>query len=160
MKDGFHLKGENRARAISIFSARLKKLRKDAGLIQKELAWELGVSRPHICHWERGKFLPTFYYLKKIALMFNVSVEDLIGDLPVKKKKKNPRIFFNAERLYCAAKLVKGISISRLANEVGMTLARVRYALKHGVARERDVYNMAWYLEVPIEQVVYEGKEL
>lgn len=50
--------------------------------------------------------------------------------------------------------------MARLASEVGMTPNQVRYALEHGIARERDVYNMAWYLEVPIEQVVYEGKEL
>lgn len=76
----------------------------------------------------------------------------------MKKKKKNPRIFFNANRLYCAMKFVKGISMARLASEVYMTPNQVRYALEHGIARERDVYNMAWYLEVPIEQVVYEDK--
>lgn len=160
MKNGFFLRGELRARAIPIFSARLKELRLTAKLSQTKLSWRLGTTKHIISYWENGKVLPSFYYLKKIAAMFNVSVEDLIGDVPVKKKKKNPRIFFNANRLYCEAKLVKRISMTRLAAEVGMTRARVRYALKHGTARERDVYNMAWYLGVPIEQVVYEGKEL
>lgn len=160
MKNEFHLKNEHRARAKKFFSARLKELRLTAKLSQTKLSWRLGTTKHLISYWECGKFLPSFYYLQKIALMFNVSVEDLVGDVLVKKKKKNPRIFFNANRLYREAKLVKRISMTRLAAEVGMTRARVRYALKHGRARERDVYNMAWYLGVPIEQVVYERKEL
>ena len=74
-----YLKGEKRARAKKNFSERLKELRKDAGLKQKELAFELGAGKSIISDWESGRVLPTFYYLKKIALMFNVRIEDLIG---------------------------------------------------------------------------------
>lgn len=73
------LDNETRARAKKFFPARLKQLRLDAGLTQFELGIKLGVASDKISNWERGYYIPRKCYLKKIALMFNVRIDDLIG---------------------------------------------------------------------------------
>lgn len=62
------------------FSERLKKLRKDAGLTQVEVANKLGISQPAYASWERGIKKPTQDNLVKIAQILNVSVDYLVGN--------------------------------------------------------------------------------
>lgn len=63
------------------FSERLKKLRKDAGLTQVDVAEKLGISQPAYASWERGIKKPTQENLVKIAQILNVSVDYLVGNL-------------------------------------------------------------------------------
>ncbi|WP_455441249.1 helix-turn-helix domain-containing protein [Streptococcus parasanguinis] len=62
------------------FSERLKKLRKDAGLTQVDVAEKLGISQPAYASWERGIKKPTQENLVKIAQILNVSVDYLVGN--------------------------------------------------------------------------------
>lgn len=62
------------------FSERLKKLRKDAGLTQVDVANKLGISQPAYASWERGIKKPTQENLVKIAQNLNVSVDYLVGN--------------------------------------------------------------------------------
>lgn len=62
------------------FSERLKKLRKDAGLTQVDVANKLGISQPAYASWERGIKKPTQENLVKIAQILNVSVDYLVGN--------------------------------------------------------------------------------
>lgn len=62
------------------FSERLKKLRKDTGLTQVEVANKLGISQPAYASWERGIKKPTQDNLVKIAQILNVSVDYLVGN--------------------------------------------------------------------------------
>lgn len=62
------------------FSERLKKLRKDAGLTQVDVANKLGISQPAYASWERGVKKPTQDNLVKIAQVLNVSVDYLVGN--------------------------------------------------------------------------------
>ena len=62
------------------FSERLKKLRKEAGLTQVDVAEKLGISQPAYASWERGKKKPTQENLIKIAQILNVSVDYLVGN--------------------------------------------------------------------------------
>ena len=62
------------------FSERLKKLRKQAGLTQVELAGKLGIVQSSYADWERGKKKPTQANLVKIAQILNVSVDYLVGN--------------------------------------------------------------------------------
>ena len=61
------------------FPNRLKKLRTNKSLTQKELATILNVSQNAIFNWENGKREPSIDMLRKIADYFNVSVDYLIG---------------------------------------------------------------------------------
>ena len=62
------------------FSERLKKLRKDTGLTQVDVANKLGISQPAYASWERGIKKPTQDNLVKIAQILNVSVDFLVGN--------------------------------------------------------------------------------
>lgn len=74
-----------------MFSNNLKVQRKRAGLTQVELANKLHVANGTVAMWETGKREPNFETIQKIAELFNVTVDDLIGSsregiAPSKKK--------------------------------------------------------------------------
>lgn len=60
--------------------------RKSCGLSQEQVAEKLGVSRQTISKWESGETLPDICQSKKMALLYNVSLDDLIVfDVDVKE---------------------------------------------------------------------------
>ena len=61
------------------FAKRLKELRLNNGLTQKELAKSIEVGRTTISEYESGKIVPKQEGLLKIANHFNVSVDYLTG---------------------------------------------------------------------------------
>lgn len=61
------------------FPERLRKLREEKGLLQRELAEKLNLSRVAITHYEQGKRFPEWDTLQKMADLFNVSVDYLLG---------------------------------------------------------------------------------
>ena len=63
------------------FSERLKKLRKEAGFTQVDVASKLGISQQAYASWERGIKKPTQDNLVRIAQILNVSVDYLVGNL-------------------------------------------------------------------------------
>ena len=76
-----------------IIAKNLTTYRKKAKLTQQELAEKINYSDKSISKWERGEGVPDIYILKKIADLYEITVNDLIGE-KVKKtvnvnKKKN-----------------------------------------------------------------------
>ena len=71
------------------FAKRLKELRLNNGLTQKELAKSIEVGRTTISEYESGKIVPKQEGLLKIANHFNVSVDYLTGvsDDPATRKQ-------------------------------------------------------------------------
>ena len=67
------------------FSERLKKLRKDAGLTQVDVANKLGISQPAYASWERGVKKPTQDNLVKLSKILYVSVDYLLGNTESKQ---------------------------------------------------------------------------
>ena len=63
-----------------MFSSRLKELRAKKGLSQAELAKRLGVTQQAVGRWERDKNLPDNDILKKISVMFGVSLDYLLDN--------------------------------------------------------------------------------
>ena len=59
---------------------RITKLRKQQNLSQDELAKKAGVSRTIIGNYERNANTPSIEVLLKLARVFNVSVDFLIGE--------------------------------------------------------------------------------
>jgi len=57
---------------------KLKKLRECRGLLQKQIAIELGVTSECYCQWENGKRTPDPQMLVKLAAYFNVTVDYLL----------------------------------------------------------------------------------
>jgi len=63
------------------FSKRLKELRKEKGLTQADLAKHLNLSTySTVSLWEKGVNRPELETVKKLALLFGVSLDYLVGE--------------------------------------------------------------------------------
>lgn len=65
---------------MSDFPNRLKKLRSDSKLTQKQLAEKLNVSQNAVYNWENGKREPNLDMMKKIAKVFDIALYILLDD--------------------------------------------------------------------------------
>ncbi len=75
-----------------MFADNLKKLRKEQGLSQEEMAAKLNIVSRTYGSWERKEREPDFDTLCRIADYFNVSTDYLLGRVPmdVEIKKETP----------------------------------------------------------------------
>lgn len=62
-----------------MFSVRLKQLRKERGLLQKDISQIFSVSMGAVGNWESGNRIPDSETLSRIADYFQVSVDYLLG---------------------------------------------------------------------------------
>ena len=65
---------------MSDFKTKLKKLRIDSGLTQKQLAESLNVSQNAVYNWENGKREPSLDMIKKIGKTFDLALYMLLDD--------------------------------------------------------------------------------
>lgn len=63
-----------------IFVERLKSLRKEKGITQKQLATDLGISLPAVINYENAQRSPSSAVLTLLSRFFNVSKEYLLGE--------------------------------------------------------------------------------
>jgi len=56
----------------------IKRVRKEKGLIQADIAKAVGVSSPYLSNIENGKVNPTLTTLSKLAKALGISIEKLI----------------------------------------------------------------------------------
>ena len=61
------------------FSEIFTELRKLHGLTQQDISLKLGYAKNSICAWEKGRAQPNYETLIKIAKIFNVSIDYLLG---------------------------------------------------------------------------------
>lgn len=80
-----------------MFAKRLRELRKEFGLTQRELGEKVGVSQRVLGYYETENRFPDEHILNKLADVFNVSVDYLLGRTLVKENidtvgahRKNP----------------------------------------------------------------------
>ena len=60
--------------------------RKKAGLSQESVAEKLGVSRQTISKWETDETIPDIYQSKKLAKLYNLTLDELIDfDIDIKE---------------------------------------------------------------------------
>lgn len=62
-----------------ILSERLKELREESGLTQKQIAEKLGISSVAYLRYEKSQREPSLSMLAEIANIFNVSTDYLLG---------------------------------------------------------------------------------
>jgi len=65
-----------------LFAKRLRELRKSKGLTQKELGQRLNVTEAAVGMWEQTRRLPDPEVLTRLARIFGVSVDYLLGNDP------------------------------------------------------------------------------
>ena len=57
----------------------IRVLRKKNGLLQKDLADQLNITRQALSNYEVGKRIPDIFELIRMAEIFKVSVDEIIG---------------------------------------------------------------------------------
>lgn len=70
------------------FAKRIKQLRIDNNLTQKDIADKLGMTPTGVSYWESGTAIPNYETLKKLANLFNVSIDYLTGNESNNKEKE------------------------------------------------------------------------
>ena len=94
-------------------SEQLKKLRKEKGNTQEELANHLGISTQAVSKWERDEGFPDIALLPSIALYYNVSVDDLLGVGKVEQQKRIKEMRDKNMELFRAGKSAERVALTR-----------------------------------------------
>lgn len=64
---------------MRVFCERVKELRIENNLTQKQLADKLQTTNSSVCDWEKGRSQPDLKTLANMAQLFQVSVDYLLG---------------------------------------------------------------------------------
>lgn len=73
-----------------MFAERLKALRKEAGLTQKQTAEQLNMTQPQYARTENGGRKPSAETLEKFAKFFGTSTDYLLGKTDIKNSHELP----------------------------------------------------------------------
>ena len=86
------------------FGEKIQKLRKEAGLSQEELSYQLEVSRQAISKWERDNGYPETEKIVRMSKLFNVSLDYLLNEEDMQKPELNP----DEKGLYVSREMAEG----------------------------------------------------
>lgn len=64
---------------MNLLSINIKQHRKSLNISQIDLAERLNVSQTSVAHYENGKRIPTLEVIMKMAMIFNISIDTLLG---------------------------------------------------------------------------------
>ena len=86
------------------FGEKIQKLRKEAGLSQEELSYQLGVSRQAISKWERDSGYPETEKIVRMSKLFHVSLDYLLDEEDTQKPEVSP----NEKGIYVSREMAEG----------------------------------------------------
>ena len=69
------------------FHQRIKEIRKELGLTQNLVSAETGISQSKLSKYESGELEPNIEQLGTLAQFYNVSIDYLLGNTPIKFKE-------------------------------------------------------------------------
>lgn len=71
----------------------IAKKRHEKGITQDQLAEYIGVSKASVSKWETGQSYPDITFLPRIAMYFNISIDELIGYKPQMTKEDINKLY-------------------------------------------------------------------
>lgn len=74
------------------FAQRITQLRKERAMTQEQLAQELGITAQAVSKWENGQSYPDILLLPKLAEVYGVRVDELLGCAPEKDEDEAPAL--------------------------------------------------------------------
>ena len=118
------------------FSENLKKLRKEAGLTQKQLSIMLKVALSTVAMWETGSRQPDYATLKRIADFFEVSFNDLLdGSIEHEKANKTENTKITLTGIYDDDEVADFREILRTRPEMKMLFSASKTSTKADIER-------------------------
>lgn len=158
------------------FGEKIQKLRKEAGLSQEELSYQLEVSRQAISKWERDNGYPETEKIVRMSKLFNVSLDYLLNDEDTQKPEITPEengIYVSREMaegflFYQKRKMVKiGIAVGLFVGSLSlsfwdaeismvlfMVLAIVAIILLFSVKLTDNPYRKIWTERLSFDKTV------
>lgn len=109
------------------FNENLIKLRKEKGLSQEELGTKINVARQTISKWELGETTPEMEKLIDLSKIFQISIDELVGNKKYNLRKKLLSIKFEYE--YQSKKNIKGIPLVHINFGLGQRKAKALIAI-------------------------------
>ena len=94
-------------------SEQLKKLRKEKGNTQEDLARHLNISVQAVSKWERDEGFPDIALLPAIAFYYDVSVDDLLGVGKAEQQKRIQEMRDKDMELFRAGKSAERVALTR-----------------------------------------------
>ena len=142
------------------FNERLKKLRLEKGVTQKELADAVYVSRSAVAKWENGLGLPNEESLKLLAEYFHVEEKALLSDVAVESVivEKNGTMSRQKQWIFSLLAIVCALIVVTVVVLVTSTRKPVEDALSPIVSREL-IFESERYLDTS-EFPVYSDDEI
>lgn len=104
------------------FSKNLQELRTSRGLSQEQLADKIGVSRQAIGAWESGKTMPEIDKVAQICKVFEVSADELLGELISKENQKPKFSKSHYERENSQISILKATGVAVILLGVAATI--------------------------------------
>ena len=85
-------------KAMQTLPNRLKSLRQESGLLQKHIAEQLNITTSAYGYYEQGKRIPDSNTLDKLAQIFNVSTDYILGRTDVKQSSNTEQKIFLSKK--------------------------------------------------------------
>ena len=127
------------------FGNKLNTLRKQRGLTQSELGYQLNYSDKAVSKWERGESVPDSYTVYKIAEFFGVPVSDLISpENEIELNGVKPSHNFRPARLFVP--IITAVSV--------FFLASVAFLVMKNIEPWSEYASFAFLYAVPVAAIV------
>ena len=114
---------------MSDFAANLRELRRAKNLSQEDIAEALGLAKSTVSMYERGNRRPNLAVVTKLAELFSVTVDALLGASEPEPEQELPR-----EVTVSDPELIEYLEMLRTRPECRMLMSTMRTATKTQIA--------------------------